>query len=246
MQNVQSEEPNDEVKQPEQNAASSPYGPGPRGQPPYMVDPSNINYLLRQFGHPRDGRPSSTQSIEEYLYRAMIERFDQSTVHSIQNLRSQTFDRLVSQGAFYLPPYETKLALLDVFFNSCFSYMPILDKQELTQNTINGVVSSLLLNSVFMVATIYSPDSLIAKAGFSSRFIATLTFYHRAKDIYDAGYETDIITVIQSTFLMSHWWSGPLEQKDPWYWLGIAVGMAQSHGINQLYISPNSIPVKFG
>lgn len=175
----------------------------------------------------------------------MIERLDQPTVRTIHNLRSHTFDRLVSQGAFCLPSYETKLALLDVFFNSCFSYMPILDRHELTQNTIDGVVSRLLLNSIFMVATIYSDDSLIAKAGFPSRFIATLTFYHRAKDIYDAGYETDVITVIQSTFLMSHWWSGPLEQKDPWYWLGIAVGMAQSHGINQLYDPPTSILMKF-
>ena len=97
-----------------------------------------------------------------------------------------------------------------------------------------GTASHLLLNAIYMVATIYCPNSLIHEAGFPSRFVACLTFYNRAKDIYDAGVETDTIAVIQATYLLAHWWSDPLEQKDPWYWLGVTTGMAQALGMHRL------------
>ncbi|KAJ6151561.1 fungal-specific transcription factor domain-containing protein [Penicillium chermesinum] len=201
---------------------------------PYMVDSSNINYLIREFGHPsRLLTDAGSQSIEEYLHEALTGRLDQTTVHSIKSRRFGLIDRLRDQGAFDVPAEGIRAALLETFFQTSFSYFPILDRSDFTKRANEGPASHLLLNAIFMVATIYCADSLVTEAGFDSRFTASLTFYHRAKDIYDAGYETDVITVIQSTFLLSHWWSGPLEQKDPWYWLGIAVGMAQAHGMHQ-------------
>ncbi|KAJ5247800.1 fungal-specific transcription factor domain-containing protein [Penicillium chermesinum] len=191
---------------------------------PYMVDSSNINYLIREFGHPsRLLTDAGSQSIEEYLHEALTGRLDQTTVHSIKSRRFGLIDRLRDQGAFDVPAEGIRAALLETFFQTSFSYFPILDRSDFTKRANEGPASHLLLNAIFMVATIYCADSLVTEAGFDSRFTASLTFYHRAKDIYDAGYETDVITVIQSTFLLSHWWSGPLEQKDPWYWLGIAI-----------------------
>lgn len=206
-----------------------------------MVDASNINYLIRKFGHPsQDAQSSGSQSIEEYLHIALMERLDQPTVQRIKDFRAETLNRLKAQGAFELPTEQISAGLLDVFFQATFPYLPILDKQAFTEKFREGTAPNLLVNAIFLVASIYCSDSLIADAGFPSRFAASLTFYHRAKDIYDAGLETDVITVIQSALLLSHWWSGPLEQKDPWYWLGIALGMAQAHGIHQTQVNTPS------
>ncbi|KAJ5289026.1 fungal-specific transcription factor domain-containing protein [Penicillium angulare] len=203
-------------------------------QTPYMVDPSNISYLIREFGHPQEASNTEGRPIGEYLHKAMLDTLDQPTVQHIDNSRNFTIERLKRQGAFDLPAPGIVSPLLDTFFQHSFPSIPILDKSEFMTKIEANTCSPLLLNAIFMVATIYCPGSLISEAGFVSRFVASLTFYHRAKDIYDAGYETDAITVIQATFLLSHWWSGPLEQKDPWYWLGVTAGMAQGIGMHQM------------
>ncbi|KAH8690573.1 fungal-specific transcription factor domain-containing protein [Talaromyces proteolyticus] len=203
------------------------------GKTPYVADSSNINYLIREFGLPYQNT-TDAPSIEEYLHRAMLERLDQPTIQYIEGRRSFTVGRLKNEGAFDLPPKEISSALLNVFFQHPFPSLPIIERSDFMKSIETGTVSHLLLNAIYMVATIYCPDSIIYEAGFVSRFIASLTFYHRAKDIYDAGYETDAIAVIQGTFLLAHWWSDPLEQKDPWYWLGVTTGMAQALGMHRL------------
>ncbi|OJJ42659.1 hypothetical protein ASPZODRAFT_20186 [Penicilliopsis zonata CBS 506.65] len=196
----------------------------PRGKIPYVVDASNISYLIREFGSP----DQTSTPIEECLNRAIRERLDQPTRQHVDSLRSSTLRRLKNEKAFDLPSQAISTVLLDVFFQNSLSALASIEKSDFMDSIQRGTVSHLLLNAVYMVATIYCPDSIINDAGFASRYIASLTFYHRAKDLYDAGHETDAIAVIQATFLLSQWWSGPLEQKDPWYWLGITTGMAQS------------------
>jgi hypothetical protein len=53
------------------------------------------------------------------------------------------------------------------------------------------------------------------------------------KDIYDADYETDKITVSQALFLMSFWRAGPLLEKDTRHWLGAAISLAQTKGMHR-------------
>ncbi|RBR05707.1 hypothetical protein FVER53590_29976 [Fusarium verticillioides] len=69
--------------------------------------------------------------------------------------------------------------------------------------------------------------------GFPNRYLAGLTFYRRAKALYDADYESDGIATVQAAILLSHRCDGPTEQKDTWHWLGIATGLAQSLGMHR-------------
>ncbi|KXG48468.1 Transcription factor [Penicillium griseofulvum] len=137
------------------------------------------------------------------------------------------------EGAFDLPSQETSQALLGAYFHFSLAALPILDKSRFLVTLEEGKYSHLLLNAVYLAATVYCADSVIADAGFVSRYAASLTFYQRAKSLYDAGYETDSIVTIQATFLMCYWWNGILEHKDPWYWVGISVGIAQALGLHQ-------------
>jgi hypothetical protein len=163
----------------------------------------------------------------------MLARLGSSTTQEIERIRTSTTDRLKYEGAFDVPSQETSQALLDAYFHFSLAALPILDKKRFLVTLEEGKYSHLLLNAVYLAAAVYCADSVIADAGFVSRYAASLTFYQRAKSLYDAGYETDSIVTIQATLLMCYWWNGILEHKDPWYWVGISVGIAQALGLHQ-------------
>jgi hypothetical protein len=166
----------------------------------------------------------------------MLARLGRSTTQEIERLHKSTIENLKEQGAFDLPSPETSQALLDAYFHYSLPALPILDRSRFLVTLEEGSFSHLLLNAIYLAATSYCSDSVIADAGFPSRYAASLTFYQRAKSLYDAGYETDAIATIQATFLMCHWWSGLLDQKDSWYWLGISAGMALALGMHQVWV----------
>ena len=56
----------------------------------------------------------------------------------------------------------------------------------------------------------------------------------REKVLYDANYETDKMTLIQSVFLMSHWYTTSDDRAGPWHWNGIAIGLAHTLGLHRL------------
>jgi hypothetical protein len=207
---------------------------GPGGKTPYVGDSSNLNYLVQQFGDlfgSTDARP-----LQDHLQGAMLARLGPSTTQEIDRLHISTMEHLQKQGAFDLPSQETSQALLDAYFHYSLAALPILDRSRFLVALEDGSYSHLLLNAIYLAASIYCPDSVISDAGFVSRYAASHTFYRRAKFLYDSGYETDAIATIQATFLICHWWSGLLEQKDPWYWLGICAGMAQALGMHQALV----------
>ncbi|KAJ5244475.1 transcriptional regulator family: Fungal Specific TF [Penicillium chrysogenum] len=205
---------------------------GPTGKTPYVGDSSNLNYLVQQFGNPF-GATTDVSPLQDHLHAAMLARLGKPTTQEIERLHISSIERLKSQGAFELPSQETSQALLDAYFHFSLAALPILDRSRFLVSLEEGKFSHLLLNAIYLAATIYCSDSVIAKAGFVSRYVASLTFYQRAKSLYDAGYETDAIVTIQATFLMCYWWNGLLEHQDPWYWVGISVGMAQALGLHQ-------------
>ncbi|KAJ5519892.1 Transcription factor [Penicillium fimorum] len=205
---------------------------GPSGKTPYVGDSSNLNYLVQQFGNPFGGS-ADVRSLQDHLHGSMLARFGSPTMQKIEENRTSTTERLKYQGDFDLPSQETSQALLNAYFHFSLAALPILEKSRFLITLEEGKYSHLLLNAIYLAATIYCSDSVIADAGFVSRYAASLTFYQRAKSLYDAGYETDAIVTIQATFLMGYWWNGILEHKDPWYWVGISVGIAQALGLHQ-------------
>lgn len=204
---------------------------GPSGRTPYVGDSSNLNYLVQQFGDLFGG--TDARPLQDHLHGALLTRLGKSTKQKIEHLQASTIDNLHQQGAFDLPSQETSQALLDAYFNYSLAALPVLDRSRFLTAIQDGSFSHLLLNSVYLNASIYCSDAVISEAGFESRYAASLTFYRRAKFFYDAGYETDAIATIQATFLLCSWWSSLLEQKDPWYWLGICTGMAQALGMHR-------------
>ncbi|KGO75379.1 Transcription factor, fungi [Penicillium italicum] len=205
---------------------------GPSGKTPYVGDSSNLNYLIQQFGNPFGGA-TDVRPLQDHLHGAMLARLGRSTMQEIERLHMSTSENIKNQGVLDLPSQEISQALLDAYFHSSLAALPVLDRSTFLVTLEAGKSSHLLLNAIYLAAAIYCSDSVIADAGFVSRYAASLTFYQRAKSLYDAGHETDAIVTIQATFLMCYWWNGLLEHKDSWYWVGISVGMAQALGLHQ-------------
>jgi hypothetical protein len=80
-----------------------------------------------------------------------------------------------------------------------------------------------------------------------------MTFYKRAKALYDANYEDDRVTIVQALILMGWYWEGPEGKKQQpidsethlpsdvasdvtknvFYWTRVAVIVAQGSGMHR-------------
>ncbi|KAL3441029.1 fungal-specific transcription factor domain-containing protein [Aspergillus insuetus] len=214
--------------------------PNDAGKVVYMGDSANFKYVLHEVGDPfsSDGNTGTSAARHsrfwgDTLQKSMIEKLDRYTQSAIHSFRTEDEEILRSAGAFALPRKDLSDALVEVFMRCSFPAFPIFPQEEFKHKYTDGSLSPLLLSAVYMVATFHAPEALLHEAGFASRYHASMTFYRRAKALYDADFETDGICTLQATILMSNWWAGPVEQKDTWFWLGVAAGLAQALGMHR-------------
>lgn len=205
---------------------------GGPGRVVYMGDSANFKYVLHEVGDPFQ-TSQQHRFWGDNLQRSMLERLGQPAQSAIQKIREDDHKHLQFNGAFRMPSKQTGDALIDSFWRYSYPVFPLFDWSSFSLDYSAGSIPPLLLNAVFMVAAFHCPESVLHDAGFSSRYLASLTFYRRAKALYDSDNEPDGITIVQATILMSNWWGGPMEQKDTWYWLGVAASLAQSLGMHR-------------
>lgn len=125
---------------------------------------------------------------------------------------------------------ETLFRAYFTWFHPCF---PIMKRITFYNSYISKTTSPLLLQSILFVGASYCNEKTLQGIGMPDRYEARSTFYNRAKDIYDADYETDKVIVCQALFLMSFWRAGPLLEKDTRHWLGAAISLAQTKGMHR-------------
>ncbi|KAI1736583.1 fungal-specific transcription factor domain-containing protein [Xylaria scruposa] len=119
-------------------------------------------------------------------------------------------DILHQRGAFLLPPRQ----LCDELIEAYFKWV-----HPIYRDPKNP--PSLLLLQALMDAN-------------GSTTPAALTFYKRAKALYDANYEDDRVTIVQSLLLMGWYWEGPEDvTKNVFYWSRVAIIVAQGSGMHR-------------
>jgi hypothetical protein len=202
------------------------------GKVVYMGDSANLKYVLHEVGDPFKSA-KKPPFWGDNLQRSMLEKLGRPTQSAIQSLHTEEEKYLRNNGVFQLPSKEISDELVNNFQKYSLPAFPIFLWEEFMAKYNSGSISPLILNAVYMVATFHCPESVLRNAAFPSRYLAGLTFYRRAKALYDANCETDGIIIVQSTLLLSNWWGGPMEQKDTWYWLGVTSGLAQSLGMHR-------------
>lgn len=153
-----------------------------------------------------------------------------------QTLEKLEMEVLKRKGAFDIPTKANSDKLVRVYFDSVHPAQPIFDRHVFTTLYEKHQMSLLILHTIYLMAVTFCSDELIHEVGFDSRQRAQWAFYSRAKSLYDADHEKDRMNVVRALFLMSFWWSGPLDEKDSWHWLGVCIGLAQSMGLHRSYV----------
>jgi hypothetical protein len=198
----------------------------------YMGDSSNMKYLIHEVGDPFKNL-GRRRLWGEYLQQSAMARLTPATHATLGALQTADDEHLRNLGAFNTYESELREELVQVFFDRVYPFFPIFDKTEFQALHRENRISPLLNNAVYSISSVYCSDELIRRLGFDSRYLACSTFYQRAKALHEKDHEKDAISNIQACILLMNWWQEPMEQKDCWFWLGVASHIAQGLGMHR-------------
>jgi len=143
---------------------------------------------------------------------------------------------LEKKGALAIPPEPLRNALLKSYAEFVHPYMPLLNLHEIVeiidQNSGTESISLLLFQATMFSGVATVEMRFLRAAGYSSRKDARRQFFQKVRLLYDFDYELDRIALIQALLLMTYWYETPDDQKDSHHWMGIAVSLAYTIGLN--------------
>lgn len=150
-------------------------------------------------------------------------------------LDSVELEILKLRGAFLLPSNELALDIINSYFEHVHPLMPVINRTEFMKKfkDPNDNPSLMLLQAVLLCGCRVSknPQLLDAKG---SNSLACLTFFRRAKALYETGYESDPLSIIQTVILIGSYWEGPEDvTRNSYYWTRVGVGLAQGYGFQR-------------
>lgn len=152
-------------------------------------------------------------------------------------IATEDIDYLQRKGAFWLPEPALRNELLRCYAQYVHPFTPLLGLQDflsaIQKNDGSNVISLLLFQAVMFAATAYIDMRFLAALGYDDRKSARRAFFQRIKLLYDFDYEIDRVVVVQSVLLMTHWYESPDDPKDVWHWLGVAISLARTIGLNR-------------
>lgn len=162
-------------------------------------------------------------------------------VHPLHMLPEEiTF--LEAKKAFELPDRKTLDALVDVFLTRIYPLYPVVNRQEFLQEYKARRTPWILLHAVCFISATFCPLKTLHRAGFDHRRQARWTFYTKAKALFDVGYESNKIVVLQISILMSFWGGGPNNYWNFYSWIGTGVTIAEALGCHRSLSSTNMQP----
>ncbi|KAJ5621906.1 hypothetical protein N7528_005138 [Penicillium herquei] len=142
---------------------------------------------------------------------------------------------LYVNGVFTLPTIQLQNALLQAFVECVLPNMPVIDwpafiKAICNRDTDHGSVSLLLFYAMMTAATTFVDVGHLQEAGYSYRQEAQEAFYQKAKLLYQAEYESNTMTIVQSVLFMTYRLE-TADGEDSHYWCSIAISTAQNIGL---------------
>lgn len=150
-------------------------------------------------------------------------------------LDNEELEILKFRGAFLLPSRDLCDQIIEAYFEKIHPTLPILNRSQFMRryNNPSNPPSLLLLQAILLAGSrVCNSPALLDDQG--SADLASFTFYKRAKALFDANYESDPITVVQSVILLGWWWEGPEDvTKNSFYWTRVALSIAQGFGLHR-------------
>lgn len=168
------------------------------GRVAYLGESSNLTLLVQD--------KHGTTDVVHYPLPEGI-RGSKSRLTELDNLE---IDILHQRGAFLLPPRALCDELVDAYFKWVAPVVPIINRSWFMRRYRDpkNPPSLLLLQAVLLAGSRVCTNSQLMDAN-GSTTPAAMTFYKRAKALYDANYEDDRVTIVQALLLMGWYWEGP-------------------------------------
>lgn len=158
--------------------------------------------------------------------------FDASDNYSTDSVELEI---LKMRGAFLLPPKLLALDIIESYFEHIHPLMPVINRTEFMRkfNDPNDSPSLMLLQAVLLCGSrVLENPQLFDSKGLSN--LASLTFFRRAKSLYETNYESDPVLIIQTVILIGLYWEGPEDvTRNSFYWTRVGVGLAQGFGFHR-------------
>lgn len=128
----------------------------------------------------------------------------------INELDNVEIDILHQRGAFLLPPRALCDELVDAYFQWIAPVVPVINRSKFMRRyrDSKNPPSLLLLQAILLAGSRVCSNPQLMDAN-GSTTPAAMTFYKRAKALYDANYEDDRVTIVQALILMGWYWEGP-------------------------------------
>lgn len=193
------------------------------GRVAYLGESSNLTLLV----HDRQG----SADVVHYPLPENV-RGSRARLTELDNVE---IDILHQRGAFLLPPRSLCDELIDAYFQWVHPIVPIINRTRFMRQYRDpkNPPSLLLLQAVLLAGSRVCQNAQLMDAN-GSTTPAALTFYKRAKALYDANYEDDRVTIVQSLLLMGWYWEGPEDvTKNVFYWSRVATIVAQGSGMHR-------------
>lgn len=168
------------------------------GRVAYLGESSNLSLLVQD----RHG----TADVVHYPLPPNI-RGSRARLTDLDNLE---IDILHQRGAFLLPPKPLCDELVDAYFKWVAPVVPIINKSRFMRHYRDpkNPPSLLLLQAILLAGSRVCTNQQLMDAN-GSTTPAAMTFYKRAKALYDANYEDDRVTIVQALVLLGWYWEGP-------------------------------------
>ncbi|KAH3687386.1 hypothetical protein WICPIJ_001663 [Wickerhamomyces pijperi] len=190
-------------------------------QAPRIFGPSSAVFMLLQDKGQDDNYVNLSSSLPPSVL-ALFEKKYGATAVQIELLKGR--------GAFLIPEKSLCDELISTYFEKVHPIEPFVDKESFMEKYTDGSISLLLLQSVLLSGACVSKNELLFDDS-GSKYRACSTFYNRAKAIYDSGYETDPIVVLQAITMFLGFWDGMEDVlANSYLWTRLGITVAQGAG----------------
>lgn len=165
------------------------------GRVAYLGESSNLSLLVQD----RHG----TTDVVHYPLPENV-RGARARINELDNVE---IDILHQRGAFLLPPRALCDELVESYFQWIAPVVPVINRTKFMRRYRDpkNPPSLLLLQAVLLAGSRVCNNTQLMDAN-GSTTPAAMTFYKRAKALYDANYEDDRVTIVQSLILMGWYW----------------------------------------
>lgn len=198
------------------------------GRVAYLGESSNLSFIIR--------RHAADDADKEIYHYPIPDVFRESTTMKLSVLDADEVEALKNRGAFLLPPKDVCDDLIETYFTKIAPQIPVINRTVFMKQyrNVTDPPPLLLLQVIFLAASRVSKNPALVDRETGSTNNASMTFWKRAKALYDADYEDDKVVIIQSLLLLSWWWEGPEDvTRNVWYWIGTAIRVAQGIGMHR-------------